>query len=76
MQLTLIRSWGPAFSVVEFRLGDTFYQLSCRPPRGMNAWARMRFTGPSADEPVDDARPNREPASGSCEVPEEIPRLQ
>ena len=39
----------------------------------MNAWARMRFTGPSTDEPVDDAPSNHEPASGSCEVPDEIP---
>ena len=73
LQLTLICSWGPAFAIVEFRLGDTFYQLSCRPPRGLNAWARCRFTGHSTVDSSDNEPPIHEPASGPNEVPEEIP---
>ena len=72
LKLTLIASWDPAFAVVEFQLADTFYQLACRPPRGVSVWARIRFTvdGDTVrDDDVCDS-PN-EPASSSTQLPAE-----
>ena len=81
LRLTLISSWDPAFAVVEFRLGDTFYQLSCRPPRGVSHWGRVSFpwiheiietpqdVAPMAPDPV----PSHEPASSSTEIPPDGP---
>ena len=42
---TLICRWGLAFAVIEFQIDDTFYQISCRPRRGVANWARQRFAG-------------------------------
>ena len=72
LKLTSIASWGPAFAVVEFQLGDTFYQLDCRPPRGISVWARILFTSGGSTVRDDDYRdsPN-EPASSSNQVPPE-----
>ena len=69
LKLTLISRWEPAFAVVEFQLADTFYQLACRPPRGVSVWTRLRFTcaGITREHEVHDA-PN-EPSSGSTQVP-------
>ena len=65
----LICSWDPAFAVVEFRLGDTYYQLACRPPRGVSCWYRCVFHETDEFE----GRPNHEPASSSTAPPEEAP---
>ena len=76
LAVTLICSWDSAFAVVEFRLTDSYYQLSRRPPRGVNSWTRRRFTrdssAPGDDSPNDDFPPN-EPATGSTDVVEETP---
>ena len=77
IRFTLICSWDPAFAVLEFRLGDTFYQFSCRPPRGVNSWARLRFPMPthfndSQTDQRSDGEEN-EPARGSNDPPEDAP---
>ena len=73
INMTLICSWEPAFAVVEFQLGDTFYQLACRPPRGVSAWSRVRVTdlGSTAREEDLDRNPPNEQARGSNDPPPE-----
>ena len=66
LKATVICSWDPAFVVVEFKWEDTFYQFSCRPPRGVNSWNRSRYPLPRIHE---DSTPSHEPASGSADVP-------
>ena len=76
LAVALICSWDSAFAVVEFRLADSYYQLSCRPPRGVNSWKRHRFTrDPPAqdDDSQDDDFPPNEPATGSNDVNAEVP---
>ena len=65
LQVHVICSWDPAFGVVEFKYGDTFYQLACRPPRGVNAWAREPFRS----ESIPDDDPPNEPSSDSRNPP-------
>ena len=69
LRATAICSWDPAFAVAEFRYGDTYYQFSCMPPRGVNSWARLSFPLPRIPE---DSVPDHEPASGSAEPPPSI----
>ena len=68
----LIARWGPAFAVVEFQLYDAFYQLACRPRRGVSVWSRVRFTSEGNTSTEDEIRdsPN-EPASSSTQLPPE-----
>ena len=69
LRIALICSWDPAFDVVEFRLGDTYYQLSRRPPRGVRLWGRITFPPATHDSPdvasppVADSAANHEPPS-------------
>lgn len=73
LRVTLIASWDPGFAVLEFRIGDTFYQFSCRPPRGVRDWARLCYpynfdcSPGNAAEPA----PTHEPASSSHNPPVE-----
>ena len=70
--VTLICSWDPAFAVIEFQIDDTFYQISCRPRRGVATWTRHRFTGLSVS-PNNDLPPNHEPSSSSAAVTDDVP---
>lgn len=63
LSVTVTCSWDPAFCVVAFRLDDTFYQLSCRPPRGVNRWSRSDSRTPLIDPPQ--PQEIHEPSSGS-----------
>ena len=76
LAITLICSWDPAFAVVEFQIGDTHYQLSCRPPRGVSNWSRHRFTSDSVpvENPADLETSNHEPARGSDDIEVEPPQ--
>ena len=74
LRVTLIASWDPAFAVLEFRIGDTFYQFSRRPPRGVRDWARTCFPYCFDSPPVNRENApgdlsNHEPASSSTNPP-------
>ena len=77
LRITLICSWDPAFAVIEFQIDDTFYQISCRPRRGVGNWTRHRFTGLQGEffgiTPQDDIPPNNEPSSSSAAPIEDAP---
>ena len=70
LQIRLICSWGAAFAVIEFRLADTYYQLSRRPHRGVNAWSRLTFMAEDDTE----APPPDEPSIDSRNPPADPPR--
>ena len=77
LRVTVICSWASAFAVVEYQLDDTFYQFSCRPPRGTNVWTRVpersfpeEDENPPENEPGQDSRfppPDDEPTSSALE---------
>ena len=69
LRATLIRSRDPAFSVIEFNLDGASYQLSRRPPRGVNAWARERFPPTDATHDSWEESPPGDPSSGSHDLP-------
>ena len=63
------REPGPAFAAVEFQIGDTFYQLACRPPRGVSVWERIRFTSGWSTVRGEVRDPPNEPAISSHQLP-------
>ena len=81
LRITLISSWDPAFAVVEFRLGDTYYQMSRRPPRGVSLWERVTFPwihdtyeSPATVPAMNvETVPSQEPASSSTDPPDSAP---
>ena len=70
--VTLTCSWRTAFCVLEYRLGDTYYQFSRRPPRGINRWAR-RNVPRNTPLVIPDSPPDHEPSSDSRSPPDEPP---
>ena len=67
LYVNVICSWDPAFGVIEFRLDDTYYQISVRPPRGCNSWARGLWDAAmNHDETLEE---NAEPSSSSQQPP-------
>ena len=67
LTVTVISSWDPDFSVVESRYGDTYYQSSRRPPRGVNRWGRIASIHRIIDEPGE--APARAPSGDSRSPP-------
>ena len=69
LSVTVICSWDPAFCIVEYRLDDTYYQFSCRPPRGSNRWHRRSEWTSIFDSIQEDPPESCEPASDSRNPP-------
>ena len=67
-RVTVTCSWASAFCVVEYCLGDTFYQFSCRPPRGTNRWSRRNLS--RFETTIHHAPTENEPSSSSQAPPE------
>ena len=68
--VTLTCSWRAAFCVLEYRLGDAFYQFSRRPPRGINFWTRRNM--PRRTLVIPESLPGNEPSSDSRFPPGEL----
>ena len=67
----VICSWDPAFGVIEFRVTDTFYQISVRPPRGMSLWSRESWIQNWNHDVI--CEDPHEPASSSANPPPDAP---